>query len=303
MQNKFVRILAWLAAIAVFTLFAMGIWLIACGGSQTTVSLKWLQLLQTLGTFLLPPVLCAWMWDSEHKPFTWLNMDKGARWKVFAKAVLIMLCAIPAINLLAEWNSRIELPESLGFIEQKLREMEDSAAQLTERFMQTDTVWGLILNIGLMALLPAFAEEMSFRGTMQQIFSPVSGKSVEKISRHAHVAIWVTATVFSAIHLQFYGFIPRMLMGALFGYMFVLTGTLWVPILMHFTNNCIAVISYYVLGPENIASGVDSTNIADTIGAGDTWWLGLLSMIIVTLLVWSLTSRGQQGFGRRTRTQ
>lgn len=275
MQKIFVRILVWLGIMAVLTLLAMGVWMIACGGSQSTDSLKWLQFLQTMGTFLLPPILCAWLWDENHKPFNWLNLNKGAGWQSFVLAIGIMVCAIPAINLLADLNNRIELPESLDFIEQKLKAYEASAAALTERFLKADNIGVLILNIALMALLPALAEELSFRGTLQQILG------------NKHVAIWVTAFIFSAIHMQFYGFIPRMLMGAAFGYVFVWTGSLWIPVVMHFTNNGIAVLAYYIFGTEN--------SYADTIGAGVTWWLGVISLI--------LTSLGLLIFYRRTRKQ
>ena len=99
----------------------MGIWVIVCGGSQTTASLKWLQFLQTCGTFLLPPIICAAIWDEQHKPFAWLKMDKGADGTFFVLAIGIMICAIPAINFLADLNGRIHLPECLDSIEQKLR--------------------------------------------------------------------------------------------------------------------------------------------------------------------------------------
>lgn len=284
MQKIFVRILVWLGIMAVLTLLAMGVWMIACGGSQSTDSLKWLQFLQTMGTFLLPPILCAWLWDENHKPFNWLNLNKGAGWQSFVLAMGIMICAIPAINLLADLNNRIELPESLDFIEQKLKAYEASAAALTERFLKADNVGVLILNIGLMALLPALAEELSFRGTLQQI---ISGDGLRVTGYTVHLAIWITAIVFSAIHMQFYGFIPRMLMGAAFGYVFVWSGSLWIPVVMHFTNNGIAVLAYYIFGTEN--------SYADTIGAGVTWWLGVISLI--------LTSLGLLIFYRRTRKQ
>ena len=275
MQKIFTRILVWIGIMAALTLLAMGIWVIVCGGSQTTASLKWLQFLQTCGTFLLPPIICAAIWDEQHKPFAWLKMDKGADGTFFVLAIGIMICAIPAINFLADLNGRIHLPECLDSIEQKLRALEEQAAVLTERFLQADNGWQLLLNIGLMALLPALAEELSFRGTLQQILG------------NKHVAIWVTAFIFSAIHMQFYGFIPRMLMGAMFGYIFVWTGCLWLPMVMHFTNNGLAVIAYYIFGSEN--------SYADTIGAGATWWLGVLSLVI--------TSLGLLIFYRRTRKQ
>ena len=276
-KNPFVQILTWLAIMAVLTLLAMGIWLIALGGSQTTAGLKWLQLLQTMGTFLLPPVLCAAIWSDDHQPFRWLHLDTKPDGFLCLLAIGIMICAVPAINLLADLNSRISFPDSLAALEHQLRAMEDAATVLTERFLQTDSIGGLIINIGLMALLPAFAEELSFRGTLQQVInnhqSPITN----------HVAVWLTAIIFSAIHMQFFGFIPRMLMGAMFGYVFLWSGSLWIPILMHFTNNSLAVIAFYCFGQNSSA---------DTIGTGATWWLGLISLV--------LTSLGLLIFYRRT---
>lgn len=283
----------WLGLMGGLTLLSMGIWYAIFGGSQTTASLKWLQFLQTVGTFLLPAIIGAWIWSEDHKPMKWLQLDRTTDIKNYLLAVGIMVCAVPAINLLADLNGRIQLPESLGFIEQQMKQMEEAAAELTERFLQADNVGVLLINIGLMALLPALAEELSFRGTLQQIItnhqSPMSN----------HVAVWVTAIVFSAIHMQFYGFIPRMLMGAMFGYIFLWTGCLWVPVLMHFTNNALAVIAYYITSHSSSGltgeGGLTSKSIADTFGAGDTWWVGVLSLI--------LTSLGLLIFYRRTHTR
>ena len=135
-----------------------------------------------------------------------------------------------------------------------------------------------------MALLPALAEELSFRGTLQQIIC--KGQSDQIPSTKVHVAIWITAFIFSAIHMQFYGFVPRMLMGAMFGYIFVWTGSLWVPMTMHFVNNGLAVLAYYFFGQNSSA---------DTIGTGATWWVGVVSLII--------TSLGLLIFYRKTHTR
>ena len=288
-MKAFIRILTWLGIMAGLTLLAMGVWYLAFGGSQTTDSLRWLQFMQTLGTFLIPPVLCAWMWDTGHRPLAWLKLNKGAHWSLFVIAMGIMICAIPGINLLSDLNSRIDLPKSLDFIEQILKRQEEAAAALTERFLQADNIWQLLLNLGLLALLPALSEELSFRGTLQQILSnsPQDGLSAKRSA----VAIWTTAFIFSAIHMQFYGFIPRMLMGAMFGYVFVWSGSLWLPIVMHFANNGLAVLAYYLLGE----SAWNDTNIADTFGAGDTWYIGVISILI--------TSLGLLIFYRRTRTR
>ena len=285
MHKPLIRILYWLGIMALLTALAMILWMVVSGGSQTTTtSLKWLQFIQTVATFLMPSILGAWIWSEDRKPFTWLRLTRTTHWSHYLLAVGIMLCAVPGINLLADLNSRIVLPESLDFIEQILKRQEEAAAALTERFLQADHVGVLLINIGLMALLPALAEEVSFRGTLQQILAQ------GKLRGQIHVAIWATAFIFSAIHMQFYGFVPRMLMGVMFGYIFVWTGTLWVPILMHFTNNGLAVMAYYLIGENE-----ESKNIADTFGAGDTWWVGVISIVI--------TSLGLLIFYRRTHTR
>ena len=287
MDKTFVRIIIWFGLMAVLTLAAMGIWLVASGGSQTTESLKWLQFLQTLATFLLPAILGAWIWTKDHRPFNWLKLNKTISWQTLLLAITIMICAIPAINLLADWNSKIILPDWLDSIEQFFKEQEEAAAELTKRFLKADSVGILIINVALMALLPALAEEISFRGTLQQLISPVVQS--EKHSAKTHIAIWLTAIIFSAIHMQFYGFIPRMLMGAMFGYVFVWTGTLWAPVIMHFVNNGLAVIAYYFIDETE-----ENTSWADTIGAGNTWWLGICSILLTIALLGLLYKQSKQ---------
>ena len=272
MKKPLIRILYWLGFMALLTAIAMILWAVVSGGSHSTTSLKWLQFMQTIATFLLPSIIGAWIWSEDHKPFTWLRLTQTTHWSHYLLAVGIMLCAVPGINFLADLNSRVVLPESLGFIEQILKQQEEAAAALTERFLQADSIGGLLINIGLIAFLPALVEEVSFRGTLQQILAQ------GKLKGQIHIAIWATAFIFSAIHMQFYGFVPRMLMGAMFGYIFVWTGTLWVPILMHFTNNGLAVMAYYLIGENE-----ESKNIADTFGAGDTWWVGVISLLITSL--------------------
>ena len=319
MKRKLIQILTWLGVMAGLTLVAMGIWIIGWRGEQSTESLKWLQMLQTCATFLLPPLFCAWLWESDHKPLRWLQMDRGASWQIFAIAIATMVCAIPAINLLADLNSRFldwllaNSDRSRGTIEW-MKAREEEATVLTERFLQADSLGGLLVNIGLMALLPALAEEMSFRGVLQGVMSRQPSAISRQRSEVSHIAIWVTAFIFSSIHVQFYGFVPRMLMGAMFGYVLAWTGSLWVPIVMHFVNNGVAVVSYQISAVRSQPSDVSrqmsdvslqeaEKSIADTIGAGDTWWVGLISLAAVCGLLWRITYLRPRGYGRRTRTE
>ena len=159
-----------------------------------------------------------------------------------------------------------------------MKTAEENAALLTEQFLSVTTISGLIINILLMALLPAVSEELTFRGVLQRLFQAKGERRETRDERVPHTAIWCSAILFSAIHMQFYGFLPRMLMGALFGYMLVWTGSLWVPILMHFTNNSMAVILYFVA----LRADWDMDKV-DAIGTNDTLWLGVVSLILTII--------------------
>ena len=125
-----------------------------------------------------------------------------------------------------------------------------------------------------MAILPAVAEELTFRGVLMNL--------LEAKGKRVYLAIWVTAIIFSAIHMQFYGFVPRMLMGALFGYMLVWTGSLWIPILMHLTNNAMAVLLYFV----SLRAGWNMDKM-DAIGTSNTLWLGIVSLVLTVVGIYA----------------
>ena len=263
-----VRVLVWLGIMGVLTMVAFGVWFFL-PNRDGLVGMKWLQLLQSVATFLLPALAGAYLWSNT--PMQWLHLNKKPSWQEALAAVVVMLLAIPGINLLSAWNQQMVLPEWMSGIEQWMRMQEDAAAQLTEQFLRVDTVGGLLVNIGLMALLPAVGEELTFRGVVQGMFT-----------RNKHVAIWATAAIFSFVHMQFYGFLPRMLLGAMFGYMLWWTGSLWVPMLMHFVNNCAAVVVAY-LAYNHLEEG--RAEMLDTIGTEDTILLGVFSICIVLIMM------------------
>ena len=277
MENSHVmaKIMVWLGCIFVmFSLTVLVIALITQGNPLSDINtLKWIQLLQTITLFLLPSLILAYL--CAKAPFSWLQLDKKADWKVFLWAVGIMLVALPAINLLAQWNQQMELPTWLSGLEEWMKSKEAEAEWLTKQFMSATTVSALLVNLFLMAVLPAVSEEITFRGVLQQLLTAPHRLSPLASRLSPHLAIWCSAILFSAIHMQFYGFVPRMLMGALFGYMLAWTGSLWVPILMHMTNNAVAVILYFVA----LRADWDMEKV-DAIGTNDTLWLGVVSMVI-----------------------
>ena len=136
----------------------------------------------------------------------------------------------PFIGLLLEWNMMIPFPDWLLSSDGK-------SEAIVEAFLKMSTYWDLLFTLLVVAVVPAIGEELLFRGYLQQSFS--------KWLSNPHVAIIVTAVLFSAIHLHFQGFFPRFILGVLLGYLFYWSGSLWLPILAHFTNNAQAVIFSY----------------------------------------------------------
>ena len=276
-SHVMVKVFQWLGCIFLLSIPAMGS--IALFPQPLSVNeLKWVQLIQTAALFLLPPLLMAFLWAKQ--PLEWLKLKSETRgyglWAIF-----LMLMALPAINLVGYFNQQMSLPAFLEPLEQWMKTAESNAAHLTEQFLSVTTFDGLIINILLMALLPAVAEELTFRGVLQNLFE-VKDETLKKKGNRVHIAIWCSAILFSAIHMQFYGFLPRMLMGALFGYALVWTGSLWMPILMHFTNNAMAVILYFLA----IRSGWDMDKV-DTIGTNDTLWLGVVSLVLTIIGIYA----------------
>ena len=276
-SHVMVKVFQWLGCIFFLSIPAMGS-IALFPQPVTTETLKWVQLIQTAALFLLPPFLMAFLWAKQ--PLEWLKLKSETRgyglWAIF-----LMLMALPAINLVGYFNQQMSLPAFLEPLEQWMKTSEESAARLTEQFLSVTTFDGLIINILLMALLPAVAEELTFRGVLQNLFE-VKDETLKKKGNRVHIAIWCSAILFSAIHMQFYGFLPRMLMGALFGYALVWTGSLWIPILMHFTNNAMAVILYFLA----IRSGWDMDKV-DTIGTNDTLWLGVVSLVLTIIGIYA----------------
>lgn len=255
------KIFLLIGATIFFATFGIMIWtFITNGDTGDANSMKIMLLFQSIGMFVLPPLVLVYFWSETPREF--FHLDKKINWQEIFFVFLLMVVIIPFINLLGDLNHQIVLPKAFSGIENWMKTYEEQAAKLTEQLLNVHTVSGLLFNILLIAIIPAFGEELFFRGTLQRILQEWKG---------VITAIWITAFVFSAIHFQFYGFIPRMLLGAFFGYLLLWSGNLALPMVAHFTNNGLAVIFFYLKN-----NGVQTFNI-DTIGTGNTLWVGIVS--------------------------
>lgn len=192
----------------------------------------WLLMMILQGTvhffsYLLPSLLY-WFY-MEKKGFQDFNFKGKPAVSIWFLVCILVLVFIPVNSLFIDLNSKMAFPESLSGIENWMRDKEDQNAMLTKFMTSYKHVGQLIIALIVVVLLPAVGEEVLFRGIIQR-----------KLAQHwvnPHIAVWISAAIFSAIHFQFFGFLPRMILGALFGYLYLWSGRLSVAVLAHFVNN------------------------------------------------------------------
>ncbi len=211
---------------------------------------RYMQVMSHVGLFIIPAVVFAML--VGRNLLKYYDGDRVPNYSGIIFSALIMIAAVPLVYFLMELNQQLSLPDSMSRIENWMRQAEDAAAILTEQFLHVSTLPALLFNLFMIAIIPAIGEELIFRGAVQRIFY--------QWIKNIHIPVIISAFIFSAIHFQFFGFLPRFVLGVLLGYMFVLTGNIWVPIFAHFFNNAMAVILYYVaynsnrLDPDMLAS-------------------------------------------------
>jgi len=241
--------------------------------------LKFFQTFQSIGVFIIPPFIIAWFLADHISQF--LQYHKKPDFKSVLLVIAIVYFSNPLINCLTEINSKLALPDWMSSIEIWMQNSENQANQITEAFLSTTSVTTLIANIVMIGILPSVGEELLFRGIVQQLFKRKFG--------NAHAAIWISAAIFSALHMQFFGFLPRLVLGAMFGYMLQWSGSLWLPMIAHFVNNTTAVVAYYLMQKGIISSGIDKTG---TLSDG-SFYLVIVSAIFLTAFFRALYIRAQ----------
>lgn len=195
-------------------------------------AMRWLQFLSATGIFLLPALATAWFCSTNPKDYLSIRpLPKAAIWIL---TFISMFLLSPTISLIGALNQQMTLPDWMAPLEEWMRRQENLAQQVTEIFLQNSSLPTLIANLIVIAVTAGITEEFFFRGALQRI--------LEKWTPNHHLVIWVAAILFSTFHLQFFGFIPRLLLGAYFGYLLYWGKNIWIPVFAHFVNNAFAVI-------------------------------------------------------------
>lgn len=226
-------------------------------------AMRIIQICQSFGIFLFPALLIAVI--ISKKPFAFLGFKKTS-FKFLVLSVILIVVALPSINLLASLNAKIPMA-------QWMVDMEMAAQNAVKALLATDNINVMLVNFFMVAILPAVAEELLFRGVLQRFFCDAFKSTL--------AGVIFTAFLFSAIHMQFQGFIPRMALGLLFGYLYVWTKSIWIPIAVHFVNNGLAVIVFYLIDKGSVPAQ------AETFGEiGVYWQAGLVSLFAAGILTW-----------------
>lgn len=212
-----------LIAIALTKLYT----LVAGSETNSTAVLRMMLLIQNSCIFLLSTFLTTYLlWDSSLQDT--LNLHKP-KISLVLLGCLAMAFSGGFVDALNTWNQQLHLPESLQKIEQWMISSEKSAGAITSQMLNMQTWGDFLMNVLVIAILAGVGEELMFRGVLQRIFLDWT--------KNTHLSILITAFIFSAIHFQFFGFLPRMALGILLGYMLVWSRNLWVPIIAHTVNN------------------------------------------------------------------
>ncbi|GAB3715548.1 hypothetical protein GCM10027592_56210 [Spirosoma flavus] len=216
-----------------------------------------LQAINHLGTFLLPAL--AYWYFIEHRQWGDFNAQSLSSVAGFSLVTLIVIAFMPFDGLIIEWNRSLHLPETLAPIEQWIRDKEKGLEGVTKYLTTFQTAGQLLVALLVIGVIAAIGEEVLFRGILQ--------RNLIFWTKNVHVGIWLAAALFSAIHVQFLGFFPRMFLGVLFGYLYLWTGNLWVPILAHFVNNGFTVLMVFLYQQRMTSVDIESTESVPLVGS------------------------------------
>ncbi len=243
-------------------------------GSQSINAMRWSQAIISLMSFAFPALAANYIFASPEEDFLRKQSYPSSHFAVLG--VVSMLTLLPLVNYLGWWNQQMHFPESLSFVEEAMKKMEDMAAEITAKFLAEQTRKDLVANILFLALIPAVTEELFFRGALQRI--------MEK-RFNVHVAVWASAFIFSAYHMQFFGFVPRLFLGAFLGYLFVWGNSIYLPMLAHFVNNANLVLFSFLMKNNLVSIDIDK------VGLEQDWWMAVLSLVLTLPMLFFMAKR------------
>lgn len=233
---------------------------------------------QNILAFLLPALLTWKICFGRINP-AGIGMTTMPSIMMLVASVVIYLAGIPFLNQTIYWNQEMHLPEAFSSFEEWCRVMEQTAAQQTSSMLADTSLTHLLINIGVIGILTGIGEEFFFRGAFQGMLI--------KCKVGPHTAIWTSAVIFSILHFQFFGFVPRVMLGAWFGYLYWWSGSIWINSFAHALNNSLVILSAWMINKGFIGEEFDTLGVSP-----DSFpWPAMASAVTVALLILFLTKR------------
>lgn len=254
--------------------------------SDPVTAIRITQALTTIGAFLVPALLFAYCQNRQ-----WFDYNAATRRpnQTMVNMVLILsVTLLPVVGVLSAFNQSIMLQE--GSVAEFMRDMEEAANHILELVTSQRSSWDLISNILVFAVLAGICEEFFFQGSLQPLLM--------NWTKNPHVGILLTALIFSALHFQFYGFIPRFLLGGYLGYLFYWSRSLWLPILAHVLHNALSIMVDYTLQGRGIDT--DNMQYTDVHGSLPTAAACALISAMAIVYIWRIYRDETEDVRRRT---
>jgi uncharacterized protein len=238
---------------------------------ETRTALMVMQGAAALGIFVITPIIYLKFLD-DTLSFNDLFKNKAIYSVVLLfLTVMMTIVEMPAITWIGKINEGIAFPEFMSGFENWAKVQEDKMKELTIFLTEFRSFGQFLIGFVVIAILPGIGEELLFRGIIQN--------KIKQLAGNVHIAIWVSAIIFSAFHLQFYGFLPRMLLGALFGYLYYWSGNLLYAIVAHFVNNGFTIVMMYLYQQNKVDLDIE--------GQETPMDVALLSCVLTILLLFA----------------
>ena len=250
--------------------------------SDPVTAIRISQSLVTIGTFLVPALLFAYCYNRQW--FDYNAANRSPKQSMVNIVLILSVTLLPVVGALSAFNQHI-MPQE-GGVAEFMRDLEEAANHILELVTSQRSSWDLVANMLVFAVLAGVCEEFFFQGALQPLMM--------NWTKNPHIGILLTALIFSALHFQFYGFIPRFLLGVYLGYLFYWSRSLWLPILAHVLHNALSLMVDFTLQGRGIDT--DNLQFTDVRGSLPTAAACALISAMAIVYLWRIYRDDKVGF-------
>ena len=235
---------------------------------------KWAQFVSATVSFILPAIFFGYF--SSPKAMPYVGIQKHI------SAIIVVLCVVLLVFIqpFVGWVGNINSKMNFGSLQKTLQEAEAIYNRALEVFLQMKTPADLLVNLFIMALLPAIGEELFFRGALQKV--------ILRLCKIPWLSILVSSGIFALLHGKFFKIIPIFALGILLGTVYYFTRNLWYTITIHFLNNALGVTAVYFSNRSVTISKFANDNITVP------FYTAILSLLLVIAIMYFIKKKSDE---------